>query len=125
MSTATIEKVVPQVGDFMYSSWGYDQTNINFYKVVRTTDASIWIQEVGSEVVEVTGWAHQNVVPTNSSDYQTRNWDDESGSFYITRTYPIQRKRVRNYADSYSVSMNSYAIACFWDGQPKSQSQTH
>ena len=23
-----------KVGDFLYSSWGYDQTNIDFYKVV-------------------------------------------------------------------------------------------
>ena len=26
---------VPKVGDLFYSSWGYDQTNIDFYQVVR------------------------------------------------------------------------------------------
>ena len=24
----------PQIGDIVYSSWGYDQTNVDFYEVV-------------------------------------------------------------------------------------------
>lgn len=28
-----------QPGDIFYCSWGYDQTNVNFYKVVRVTPA--------------------------------------------------------------------------------------
>jgi hypothetical protein len=41
-------KVQPKVGDILYSSWGYDQTNIEFFKVVKVSEFSVWIQEVGA-----------------------------------------------------------------------------
>ena len=34
------------VGDVLYASWGYDQTNINFFEVVRVSGKSIWIREI-------------------------------------------------------------------------------
>ena len=122
MTTATIEKVIPKVGDILYSSWGYDQTNIEFFKVVKTSEFSVWIQKVGSKVVEVTGWAHQNVVPTDSSTYEVKNWDAPG---YSTNVYPVRRHKIQNSSFSgYGVSLNSYAAAFLWDGKPKGQSQT-
>lgn len=35
------EKIEP--GAILYSSWGYDQTNIDYYMVTRTTKSSAWI----------------------------------------------------------------------------------
>jgi hypothetical protein len=51
--STTIEKVKvqPKVGDILYSSWGYDQTNIEFFKVVKVSEFSVWIQEVGSKLL--------------------------------------------------------------------------
>jgi hypothetical protein len=112
----------PKVGEILYSSWGYDQTNIEFFKVVRVSDYSVWIQKVGSKVFAITGWAHQDVVPTDSSEYQTRNWDVPEE--YITRTYPIHRHKIQAIGGGYGVSLNSFAIAQQWDGKPKGQSQT-
>jgi hypothetical protein len=129
--TTTIEKVkvTPKVGDILYSSWGYDQTNIEFFKVVKVSEFSVWIQEIGKKVVEVTGWAHQNVVPVDSPEYQVRNWDKEKDDWdnvneYITKTHPIQRKKIQAYGDGYGVSLNSFSSAWLWDGKPKGQSQT-
>ena len=121
--------VKPKVGDILYSSWGYDQTNIEFFKVVKVSKFSVWIQEIGKEVVEVTGWAHQNVVPVDSPEYQVRNWDKEKDDWdnvneYITKTHPIQRKKIQAYGDGYGVSLNSFSSAWLWDGKPKGQSQT-
>ena len=115
-------KVQPKVGDILYSSWGYDQTNIEFFKVVKVSEFSVWIQEVGSKVVEVTGWAHEKVVPTDSSEYQVRNWDVPGE--YITKTYPIQRKKIQTYGGGYGVSLNSFSSAWLWDGKPKEASHT-
>ena len=132
MST-TIEKVKvqPKVGDILYSSWGYDQTNIDFYKVVRVSESSVWIQQIGKKVVEVTGWAHQNVVPVDSSEYQVRNWDKEKDDWdnvnaFITKTYPVQRKKIqdKSWSGGWYVSLNSFSSASLWDGKPKGQSQT-
>ena len=121
--------VTPKVGDILYSSWGYDQTNIEFFKVVKVSEFSVWIQEIGKKVVEVTGWAHQNVVPVDSPEYQVRNWDKEKDDWdnvneYITKTHPIQRKKIQAYGDGYGVSLNSFSSAWLWDGKPKGQSQT-
>jgi len=129
--TTTIEKVkvAPKVGDILYSSWGYDQTNIEFFKVVKVSEFSVWIQEIGKKVVDVTGWAHQNVVPVDSPEYQVRNWDNEKDDWdnvntFITKTHPIQRKKIQDYGDGYGVSLNSFSSAWLWDGKPKGQSQT-
>jgi hypothetical protein len=121
MTTATIEKVIPKVGDILYSSWGYDQTNIEFFKVVKTSEFSVWIQKVGSKVVEVTGWAHQDVVPTDTSTYEVKNWDAPG---YTTNVYPIRRYKIQKSFSGYGVSLNSYSAAFLWDGKPKGQSQT-
>jgi hypothetical protein len=121
--TTTIEavKVQPKVGDILYSSWGYDQTNIEFFKVVKVSEFSVWIQQVCGKVVEVTGWAHQNVVPTDSSEYEVRNWEGEG---YITKTFPIKRHKIQQFRNGYGVSLNSFSSAWLWDGKPKGQSQT-
>jgi hypothetical protein len=116
-----LEVVKPKVGDILYSSWGYDQTNIEFFKVVKVSDFSVWIQQLGSKIVEITGWAHENVVPTDSSSYETRNWEGEG---YVTRTYGVKRHKIQSYGGGYGVSLNSFAIAQLWDGKPKGQSHT-
>ena len=136
MTESTIEKVKvqPKVGDILYSSWGYDQTNIEFFKVVKVSEFSVWIQQVRAKVVEVTGWAHENVVPADSSDYQVRNWDNEEDEFgnintFITKTYPISRHKIQyptwQTEKEYYVRLNSFSSASPWDGKPKGQSHTH
>lgn len=131
--TTTIQTVKPQVGDILYSSWGYEQTNIDFYKVVKVSEFSVWIQQVNSKITEVTGWAHENVVPTDSSERQIRNWDnipDEWGNInaFITKSYPVTRHKIQEpfaHDTGYWVKINSYAHASLWDGKPKGQSHTH
>ena len=134
MSKATITKVEPKVGDILYSSWGYDQTNIEFFKVVRVSEFSVWIQEVGSKIVEVTGWAHEKVVPANCPTYQVRNWDNVEDAFgnvnnFITKTHPISRHKIQyptwQTEKEYYVKLNSFSSASPWDGKPKEASHTH
>ena len=35
-----------KVGDILYSSWGYDQTNIEFYQVTATTEKTVTFREI-------------------------------------------------------------------------------
>jgi hypothetical protein len=44
-----------KVGDLLYTSWGYDQTNIDFYKVVRVLDKSVEIVAIGAKDLTVDG----------------------------------------------------------------------
>ena len=38
------------VGSVWYTSWGYDQTNVEFYTVVRETAASVWLVPMSATV---------------------------------------------------------------------------
>jgi hypothetical protein len=49
-STQEVEVDGLSVGSVWYTSWGYDQTNVEFFEVVRTTGASIVLRRIGAEV---------------------------------------------------------------------------
>lgn len=40
------------VGAIFYTSWGYDQTNVEFFEVVRETAASVWVREIAATYVD-------------------------------------------------------------------------
>lgn len=54
-----------EVGDILEGSWGYDQTNIEFYQVVKKISGkSIEIRELCQSIVEgSTGFLCENVMP--------------------------------------------------------------
>lgn len=54
------------VGDIFYNSWGYDQTNVDFYEVVRTTERMVEIKPIQSRVVEGGAYS-QSVEPVRGS----------------------------------------------------------
>ncbi len=53
------------LGKIFYSSYGYEQTNIDFYKVIEVSKSgkTITLQKIGSEVVEVNGYCSEEVIP--------------------------------------------------------------
>ena len=56
-----------KVGDMLYDSWGYEQTNINFYQVVEVGEKSVTIQEIGQRFVSgEPGWA-EHVAPVKDA----------------------------------------------------------
>jgi hypothetical protein len=85
-------------GDILYSSWGYDQTNVDFYQVIDTTEKSIKIRQVGKRVVR-----------------------EERGSDYVVAvpgkfTDGPMTKRV---SPGGHVKITSGTYAYKWDGKPK------
>ena len=40
-----------KVGDFLYTSWGYDQTNVEFFEVVEASGKSVIIREVAQRTL--------------------------------------------------------------------------
>lgn len=53
------------IGKIFVSSWGYEQTNIDFYKVIEVSKSgkTITLQPIGSKVVGVNGFCSEEVVP--------------------------------------------------------------
>jgi hypothetical protein len=86
------------VGDIYYTSWGYDQTNIDFYEVV----------EVRGKVLLVRKIAEKSTGGHEATDYVVA----VPGKF----TGPV--KRVRPSGQSFTIDGHS---ASKWDGKPKYQ----
>ena len=47
-----------QVGDILVNSWGWEQTNIDYYQVVKVGNKTIDIQAIYSKVVEGSYYSH-------------------------------------------------------------------
>ena len=126
MTSSTIEVQAVKVGDIFYTSWGYDQTNVEFFKVVRCTDKSVWVQETGqkcqySEHGNGDYW-------TTVSDGQPlvremRDWEN-GGYKKVTAGISMHRLRAR-YNGSPAFSINSFSSARLWDGTPVHASTGH
>lgn len=41
-----------QAGDILVSTWGYEQTNVEFFQVQRSTGSFVWIQKMASVVTD-------------------------------------------------------------------------
>jgi len=95
-----------KVGSILYTSWGYDQTNIEFFEVVKTS---------GKRTVELMR-LHVSV------DYGT--YEDQvmpiPGSF-ITDGYRSQENGTYRVKDGNVVSFNTYKNGYEWDGRPQGQ----
>ena len=86
------------VGTILYSDWGYEQTNIDFYVIVDRVGITITLQQIGG-------------IRKYSSDMSgtvTPNIDLKIGEPF--------KKRINKYG---SISLTSYSGAYLYDGKPK------
>ena len=93
-----------KVGDILVSSWGYEQTNIDFYVVTKLIGKSM-VEFVPIPKTEVEGTTEEHgmackVVPVK---------------YYDTTNQPASRGRVNEYN---SIKIASYSYASRWDGNP-------
>ena len=63
-----VNKYGVKVGDVFYESWGWEQTNINFWQVVELRGATqIILRAINSEIVEQVGFCSNMVKPVKDS----------------------------------------------------------
>lgn len=96
----------PKIGDILSSSWGYDQTNIDWYEVVAVTPtrSSVKLRKIASRVIADRG-SSVLVMPIPG----TPDPGDRDG---------LKLKRIRKSSYGYTVTIESYADAHLWDGEP-------
>lgn len=91
-----------KVGDILYSSWGYDQTNIDFYEVVEVKAKAVVIRKIESKVVRrETGADYVVAVPHKFTSPPMVKIPRDAGSLGV------------------AVRINAYSSAFPWDGKPK------
>lgn len=94
-------------GTVFVSTWGYDQTNVDFYRVTRATAASVWLEKLGQTVTEQAGFLAEYVVPTD------------------TATGEVFRRKAKDYGNGVYVNVSDYAGASEWNGKPVLQTHYH
>lgn len=120
----------PIVGDILVCSWGYNQTNIDYYQVIAVTASSVRIREIGAAVVRSTEH-HDYVAPVAGNFIELKSNDNPKARSNQIRTAKGVTKRVNHTpatatgrgleAATYSVKISSYASARLWDGDVDQQ----
>lgn len=121
-----------KVGDIFVASWGYDQTNIDFWQVTKTTAKSVWVQQVESHTVGETRTS--NVVMPMKDAFKTE-WvhpTDEDGHYlldehggFVTehQVRPPVLKRLDLSGSVPSIKVFDWANAYLWDGKGRNETK--
>jgi hypothetical protein len=144
--TSTLTTPAPHVaeriepGAILYSSWGYDQTNVNYYMVTRTTEASCWIVPMSAREDSAPGFSPMAGHTTPLEPVIQRDrcaCDHRSSSHYAnhcdyadcecTEFAPLpvvpQRHKIRRFdygnGPTEAIHLTSYSSAYVWDGRAR------
>lgn len=98
-----LEQVKP--GDIFYCSWGWEQTNIDFYKVIERKGKKVTVCSMSCEVVSTDSWASGKKMPGNTILEEQKTY---TLTFY-------------GYEPQFKIS--SFETASKWDGKPKFYSE--
>lgn len=112
---------MPRTGDILVSSWGYDQTNIDFYVVTKVTKASVMIRKCAKVTMSAGSEGSDDRVIPNSVNSATGP--------VLTRRFRLDTSTIsdksapRGYKTvaTYRVSISDYAGARLWEGTPEYQ----
>lgn len=93
-----------KVGEILYSSWGYEQTNIDFYQVLAVKGKFVEVRELQQNKNE-TDWLRGTCTP-RANDFVS--------------DAPVLRKKALQSWDNkeYYIKVNECAWAAPWDGRP-------
>jgi hypothetical protein len=113
---ARMAPVNVQVGDVFVSSWGYEQTNVDFYEVTRVVSGhTIEVREIAGQNVKDTSHGSARVVPC-PGDFLDKPAMRKRVSGHSDGT---PRFRVASYANAYLAERNAdgsfKSHYCSWD----------
>lgn len=87
-----------KAGVILYTSWGWEQTNIDFYLITERNKQTVTLQEIGQKRTQ-DGWASGKCLPDT---------DNPVGEPF--------KKRITKYAN---IRIDSFRNASIFDGKPK------
>lgn len=100
------------IGDVFVTSWGYEQTNIDYFEVVEKHGQYVTVKPIASRTVEDTGWMQRTVEAVPGSYVDKCALIDDK---------PSARYKVKGTKDKPRIDLTSFASAYIWDGMPNNE----
>ena len=97
-----------KMGDIVTNSWGYDQTNVDWYRVTKVTRNYVWLQPISAHVEE-TGF----MSGTSAPFVDTENADPSKWGFR-DKSEPVEMHKARGKNVNFQ-----YGSGSKWDGEKK------
>lgn len=117
MASRRVQQNAPhtlKVGAIIVNSWGYDQTNVDWYAVVRTTEHYVWLRKIEAEAVRdggISSMAGTCTVHIDCSNPNPSTW----GVRFIGEDVTKHKASGKN------VTMR-HGTGNEWDGRPRYES---
>lgn len=117
-------------GDILHHSWGYDQTNCDFYQVVEVKNASVVLRKIAAETVPGSeGFMCEKLMPVKDAFIEKATQALTKSDHHITPQNPTIKKRVCFYVKDdgtlkYYISV-PFGWCALWDGNAQYSSWYH
>lgn len=114
VETKSQDQTQIKIGSIFYSSWGYDQTNIDYYKVdsISKTGKTCKIVKIGYQRIEETGFMSERVAPDPDNEIKTKEYDEEKREF--TQVEKVQAQIRKNTNGSIWLRCGSVGGGSLW-----------
>ena len=111
-----------KVGDILYCSWGYDQTNVDYFRVSEIIGKRK-IKIVGLGTSAESDGIHDKATP---QEVGGNHWTRKQYYCEIDKKWKTKNIELVKFANSNnSVKISSFAYAYLWDGKPKYQTNAY
>ncbi len=102
MTTANrIDAQKIEVGTILVTLWGYEQTNREFYQVVRKTATTATVREIEDMII-----------------YNERRMSGEKMPIPDKFKGPEIRRKIKNYGNGEHIAIKDTILAHLWNGKP-------
>lgn len=84
-----------KVGDIFVSSWGYEQTNVDFYQVVKL---------VGKSTIEILP------IQSKCTDHEGMSWREQPIPHKFTSKVPTRKRVPKDFEEFGYIKLNSFSL---------------
>jgi hypothetical protein len=116
-NTATASDLGVKIGTIFCASYGYDQTNINYYEVVGVTPSGKYVEvrRIHGKVVDGSqGYMSHTTVPDPGNFYASGGRRSEVTTHRLKDGLGKGAIRISSYCDAYVISPDAQSFASWW-----------
>lgn len=103
-----------KIGDILMASWGYEQTNIDYFQVVDRTDRTVTVREIAKKITGYDTDMSGQCIAVKDAFLKPMHDSDDRGA-------PLRRV-VSTWEWGASIKVDECRTAHLWDGTPDSWS---